>query len=299
MKKCVFITLFLVLRIGFHVTCGLAGEVTDPLGRTLTVPDSPSRVVALAPSVTEIVYALGQERRLVGVTEYSDSPPEAKALYRVGSYVKLDLERIVALKPDLCIAVKDGNPRDAVERLMSLHIPVYAVDPRSLDMVLSTITQIGALLEAKDRAQTLVSSLQGRIARVTDIVARTNLHPRVFIQIGLTPIVSAGTHTFIHELIERAGGINLAEGDTPYPRFSREQVLALAPDVIVITSMESASNFEQARAEWLQWPCLPAARDQRIFIEDADLFNRPSPRLVEGLEHLARLIHPELFKGAP
>jgi iron complex transport system substrate-binding protein len=85
----------------------------------------------------------------------------------------------------------------------------------------------------------------------------------------------------------------------PYPRFSREQVLALAPDVIIITSMERSANFEQARADWLQWQSLPAARDQRIFIEDANLFNRPSPRLVEGLEHLARLIHPDLFKGVP
>jgi iron complex transport system substrate-binding protein len=121
----------------------------------------------------------------------------------------------------------------------------------------------------------------------------------VFIQIGLTPIVSVGTHTFIHELIERAGGINLASGDTPYPRFSREQVLALAPDIIIITSMERSANFEQAKADWLQWQSLPAAKNRQIFIEDASLFNQPSPRLVEGLEHLAQLIHPALFKGAP
>jgi iron complex transport system substrate-binding protein len=299
MKNCFFIVVFLILGIGLHFTRGVAREVTDPLGRALIVPDSPLRVVALAPSVTEIVYALGQERRLIGVTEYSDFPPEAKGLYTVGSYVKLDLERIVALKPDLCIAIKDGNPKDAVERLMGLNIPVYAVDPRSLDTVLYTIEKVGILLEAEDRAQTLVNSLQGRISRVSEIVARAERHPKVFIQIGLTPIVSVGTHTFIHELIERAGGINLASGEAPYPRFSREQVLALAPDVIVITSMEKSSNFEQAKADWLQWPGLPAARDQRIFIEDANLFNRPSPRLVEGLERLARLIHPALFKGAP
>jgi len=299
MKKCLFIVLSLILVIGSLVTDGLARKVTDPLGRTLTVPESPLRVVALAPSVTEIVYSLGQERRLIGVTEHSDFPPAAKALYTVGSYVKLDIERIVAIKPDLCIAIKDGNPKDVVERLMKLHIPVYVVDPQSLESVLSAITQIGMLLEAQDQAQALVSALQTRIARVSDIVAGTNRRPKVFIQIGLTPIVSVGTHTFIHELIERAGGINLARGEAPYPRFSREQVLGLAPDVIIITSMERSSNFEQARADWLRWPGLPAARNQQIFIEDANLFNRPSPRLVEGLEHLARLIHPDLFKGAP
>lgn len=299
MKKCLLIVVFLILGVMLFPAGALAREVRDPLGRALSVPDSPSRVVALAPSVTEIVYALGQERRLIAVTEYSDFPLEAKALYTVGSYVKLDLERIVALEPDLCIAVKDGNPKDVIERLMGLRIPVYAVDPRSLDSVLSAITQIGMLLEAKDRAQALVNSLQARIERVDEIVARAQRRPKVFIQIGVTPIVSAGTHTFIHELIERAGGINLAIGDSPYPRFSREQVLALAPEVIIITSMERFANFEQAKAGWLQWPGLPAARDRRIFIEEANLLNRPSPRLVEGLEHLARRIHPDLFKGAP
>lgn len=299
MKKCILIVVFLILRIGLFPACGLAREVRDPLGRALSVPESPSRVVALAPSVTEIVYALGEERRLIGVTEYSDFPAEAKALYTVGSYVKLDLERIVALEPDLCIAIKDGNPKDVIERLIGLGIPVYAVDPRSLDSVLSAISQIGLLLEAKDRAQTVVSALKARIERVSQIVARAKRRPKVFIQIGLTPIVSAGTHTFIHELIDRAGGVNLAMGNSPYPRFSREQVLALAPDVIIITSMEIGSNFERAKADWLQWPNLPAARDGRIFIEDANLFNRPSPRLVEGLEHLARLIHPDLFTGGP
>jgi iron complex transport system substrate-binding protein len=299
MKRCFFIVVLLILGIGCLITDGFARNVTDPLGRVLTVPESPLRVVALAPSVTEIVYALGQERRLTGVTEYSDFPPEAKTLYTVGSYVKLDIERIVARNPDLCIAIKDGNPKDVVERLMELHIPVYVVDPRSLESVLSAITQIGTLLEAQDRARALTDALQARISRVSDIVTRADRRPRVFIQIGLTPIVSVGTHTFIHELIERAGGINLARGEAPYPRFSREQVLALAPDVIIITSMEKSSNFEQARADWLRWPGLPAARNQRIFIEDANLFNRPSPRLVEGLEHLARLIHPDLFKGAP
>lgn len=299
MKKCILILTVLLVRIILDPVTACSREVEDPLGRKVFVPESPSRVVALAPSVTEIVFALGQERRLVGVTEYSDFPPEAKSLYTIGSYVKPDLERIVALNPDLCIAVKDGNPKEVVERLMGLRIPVYAVDPKSLDMVLSAIERIGGLLEADERAAALVDSLRARMGRVLEVVGRSTHKPKVFIQIGTIPIVSVGTDTFMNELIERAGGINLAKGLTPYPRYSREQVLALAPDIIVITSMEKSSNFERARTEWLGWPGLPAARDRRVFIEDANLFNRPSPRLVEGLERLARLIHPALFKEAP
>jgi iron complex transport system substrate-binding protein len=119
--------------------------------------------------------------------------------------------------------------------------------------------------------------------------------PRVFFQIGVSPIVSVGTHTFIHELIVQAGGINVAQGPVPYPRFSREQVLDLAPEVIIITSMARTAVFNQVKAGWQQWPDLPAVRNDRIFIQESNLFDRPTPRLVDALEILARLIHPELF----
>jgi iron complex transport system substrate-binding protein len=105
-----------------------------------------------------------------------------------------------------------------------------------------------------------------------------------------------GTDTFIHELIEKAGGTNLAAGDTPYPRFSREQVLGLSPDVIIITSMTRAAVFERVKEEWSRWPNMPAVQNQKIFIADSNLFDRPSPRLVEAIELLARLIHPEFIK---
>lgn len=276
-----------------------AREVSDAVNRRVTVPDLPKRVVALAPSVTEIVFAIGRQDLLKGVTQYSNYPPEAGAIYKVGSYVKLDLERIVALKPDLCIATKDGNPKEIVERLMSLGICVYVIDPRSLDTMLDSITQIGVLLNATDAACALVRSLQNRIDEVARLVANVEHRPKVFIQIGVTPIVSVGTQTFIHELIERAGGVNLARGDTPYPRFSREQVLALAPEVIIITSMDRAAVFEQIKAQWSRWPTIQAAKNQRIYVEDSDLFDRPTPRLVDALERLIRLIHPALFKEVP
>lgn len=297
MIKILSIFVFLLVWPGFVVCGAVAREVTDPLGRRLTVPDSPQRVVALAPSITEIVFTLEQSHRLKGVSRYSDYPPEARDMYKVGPYVQLDVERIVALAPDLCIATKDGNPKGVVQRLMKLNIPVYVVNPRSLDTVLHTISEIGTLLDADTRAQSVVTALRERMARVSETVARAAIKPRVFVQIGVSPIVSVGNHTFTHELIMRAGGINLAQGDTPYPRYSREQVLRLAPDVIIITSMARAAVFEQVKAGWLRWLELPAAREQRVYIENSNLFDRPSPRLVDGLELLARLLHPELFEG--
>ncbi len=276
-----------------------ARTLLDQLGRQVAVGDSPQRVIALAPNITEIVYTLGQQHRLIGVSQFSDYPPEAKLLPKVGSYAHLDLEKIVSLQPDLCIAIKDGNPKEVAMRLAALHVPVYVVNPKDLDTVLNTVLDIGRLLNAEGNAKEVVGMLKSRIKTIDASLSQIKHRPRVFVQIGISPIVSAGSHTFIHELVERAGGINVAKGPVTYPRFSREQVLSMAPDVIVITSMARGALFQEVKDEWMKWQSLPAARENRIFIQDSNLCDRPTPRLVDGLELLARLIHPEIFKDSP
>ena len=283
----------ILLASGLPLT---AKTAEDQLGREIRVPDDPKRIVALAPSITEIIFALGQQGRLKGTTQFSNYPAEAAKLPKVGSYVRLDLERIVALNPDLCIAIKDGNPKAIIERLQSLNIPVFAVNPRNLESLLQTIQKIGGILNASARAKTLVEDMRKRMQQVDTLVSRIDRRPRVFVQIGISPIISAGSNTFIHELIVLAGGKNLAQGPVAYPRFSREQVLVLSPEVLIITSMARAAVFEQVKAEWRRWPHMPAVRDHRIFLEDSNFFDRPTPRLVDGLELLVKLIHPKLFE---
>lgn len=273
-----------------------AKTAEDQLGREIRVPDDPRRVIALAPSITEIIFALGRQERLIGVTQYSNYPAEAATRPKVGSYVRLDLERIVALNPDLCIAIKDGNPKETIDRLQSLDIPVFAVNPHNLESMLQTIQKVGDILNASQKATTLVADMRSRIQRVETLVSKTAHRPRVFIQIGISPIVSAGSNTFIDELINRAGGINVAAGPSTYPHFSREQVLALTPDVLIITSMARSGGYEKAKADWSRLADMPAVRQKRIHTVDSDLFDRPSPRLLEALEILTRLLHPELFK---
>jgi len=277
----------------------MAKTAADQLGREIRVPDDPKRVVALAPSITEIIFALGQQDRLKGTTQYSNYPAQASKLPKVGSYVRLDLERIVALNPDLCIAIKDGNPKEIIDRLQSLDIPVFAVNPRNLESMLQTIQIIGGILNASHNAKTLVMDMRSRIQRVDELVGEADHRPRVFIQIGISPIVSAGTNTFIHELIVRAGGINVAAGNSAYPQFSREQVLALAPDVLIITSMARSGAYEKAKADWNRLADMPAVRQKQIYTVNSDLFDRPSPRLLDALEILTRLLHPELYKDGP
>lgn len=273
--------------------CWSQADVVDQLGRRVKVPPHPQRVVALAPSITEIVFALERGDRLVGVTRFSDFPPEARSLPKVGSYIHLDLERIVSLAPDLCIAVKDGNPKAVVDRLEAFGIPVYAVNPMDLESAADTITEVAGLLNAKKEASAVVADFKQRIQIVRDKVAATAGRPKVFFQIGVSPIVSVGSDTLIDELIITAGGINVTAGPIPYPRISREEVIALAPDVIVITSMARGTQFERIKQEWEQWRDIPAVRNKQVHVVDSDLFDRASPRLVEALEKLTELVQPQ------
>ncbi len=299
-KSICFYTVGLLLA-GVVLSAGdiAARQVTDGIGRQILVPDNPVRVVALAPSITEIVFALGQEQRLVGIARFSDFPQEALRLPQVGSYIQPDIERIITLNPDICIAVKDGNPRVLADRLESLGIPVYAVDPLDLGSIMTMVLQIGDLLNAGDRARIIVAEMKSRVDRVRERVMRTEHRPGVFFQIGISPIVSVGKGTFIHELINMAGGMNLCADYSSYPRLSREQVVALSPEVLIITTMHQGISIEQVKAEWSGWPQIPAVRDGRIAIVDSNIFDRPTPRQVDALEQLVRIIHPELFKDSP
>ena len=294
MPKYIF-WLFSFLLLHAAGGAGFGGEsrlFTDQLGRRLQVPDDPKRIVALAESVTEVVFAVGRGDRLVGTTRFADYPEAALNIPRIGSYIQLDIERIAALKPDVCIGTRDGNPKAAIDRLDALGIPVYITNPMGIESILSSIMEIGALLRADRQATALVTDLRRRIEAVAEVAQRSGTRPRVFFQIGIDPIVSAGRGTFIHELIEAAGGINAAGEATGYPKYSPEQLLRLAPDVVVITTMSQGADFDAVRREWLRWPRIPAVRDNRVHVVDAAVFNRPSPRLIDGLEILARLIHP-------
>lgn len=277
-----------------------ARTIVDQLGRQVQIPEYPERIVALAPSLTECLFALEQGHRVVGVTRYSDHPLEAKKLPKVGSYIQLDLEKIVALEPDLCLATKDGNPVKVIRQLEDLDVSVYALDPRNLEAVMQTIAKLGWMLECEGKASKVVADMQQKIETVRERVRASRNRPRVFFQIGISPIVSVGSNTFVHELITMAGGVNLAAGPRDYPRFSREDVLVLNPDIIVINSMTRDDALLQETIEmWKRYPQIEAVKQDRIFAVNSDVFNRASPRLIKGLQVLADLLlEPESVKAS-
>jgi iron complex transport system substrate-binding protein len=271
-----------------------AAEIVDQSGRTVRLPEAIHRVVSLAPSITEIVYALGKGNLLVGATLYSTHPEAAKALPRVGSYVHLDLEKIVALRPDLCLGTRDGNPKETVERLEELGIPVYVIDSRSLVGIIEVVERLGDLLGGGSEGRELAGQMRQRLAAVKEKIDRTTKRPKVFFQIDAAPIITVGDHTFIDELIRLAGGVNVAAGPQAYPRYNWEEILVLAPEVAIVASMAGGFTPDELTAGWLKWPQIPAVKNNRVHVVDADLVDRPTARLLDGLEEFSRIIHPEL-----
>jgi len=293
-------TVLLIFSVALLTSLATAGAgravtLTDEAGREIRVPDRSQRIVSLAPSITEILFALGAGSRVVGVTQYSNYPPEAERLPKVGSYVNLSLEKILALRPDLVIGIRDGNPKAVVDRLTDLAIPTYIVDPTSLQGVITTVRNIGRAVGHEQAAAKIAGQMASRIREVERRVAGI-ARPRVFYQIGVEPIVSAGQGTFPNILIETAGGKNVAADMAAYPQLNVEQVLVARPEIIIVTSMTREYDFERVKGFWGRWPDLPAVAAERIYVVDSDLMDRPSPRIAEGLETLARLIHPERFK---
>lgn len=272
-----------------------ARTVVDQIGQSIDVPEKPLRVVSLAPGLTEMVFSLQAGERIVGATRYSNYPEAAKKIPRVGSYIQLDLERIVALRPDLCIATKDGNPRHTVNAVKDFDVPVFVIDPRNLEQIMKALTALGDILGQTERATELVTDMQNRIDSVTKTVAKSPERPGVFFQISDMPIVSSGKNSFIDKLITLAGGVNLAGTMSGYPRYSWENIILLAPEVVIISSMVGGTSAEDLMAAWQQWEQIPAVINKRVYVVDADLFNRPTARLVSGLEILAEILHPKAY----
>jgi iron complex transport system substrate-binding protein len=212
----------------------------------------------------------------------------------VGSYINLNVEKIISLSPDLVIGTADGNSPGVVNLLEQAGIPVFIVNPRNVRDVIRSIATLGQVCGLPAKSKTLSRKLT---MRVDHIINKTRLYdkPLVFLQINVRPIMTVNRHTFHHDLIRIAGGINMA-GDEPftYPRISLEEVIQRRPEVILISSMERGGNFERARLDWLKWPSIPAVRNGRVHLMDSDLIDRPSPRVIDGLEAMARLIHPDV-----
>ncbi len=281
--------------IGILLWAGTAWprDMVDEAGRRVQVPDNPHRIVSLAPSITESLFLLGLDEEVVGVTKHCNYPPQAKTRAVVGSYVQFSLEKVLSLRPDLVLAVRDGNPKDSVERLASLGVPVYVVDPRTLEGLLETLQRLGDVLRRGQEAQAIIGQMRSRLDRLKDAVAGRP-RPRVLLQVGIEPLVSVGNGTLQDQLIQMAGGENIAASvPLQYPILSVEWVLQAGPEVILVSSMVGETDAGKELRRWKKWKEIPAVASGRVHLIDGDLIDRPSPRILRGLEEMVGYIHPE------
>ena len=255
----------------------------DDLGNRVQVAAPAARIISLAPHVTELLFAAGAGEQVVGTVEFSDYPPVAVRIPRVGSYAALDIERILALRPDLVVGWQSGNG-PVLERLRALGLTVYVTEPRRFEDVLRAIDNLGVLAGSAETAREETTGLHTRLAALQRRYAQAPA-VSVFYQVWHQPLMTVGGSHLVTRIIETCGGRNVFAGvDALAPAVGVESVLAAAPEAIV------ASGMDQARPEWLddwrRWPQLPAVRDGHLFFIPPDLLQRPTPRLLDGAERL-------------
>jgi iron complex transport system substrate-binding protein len=282
----------LLSGLGIGARAGAAGDVADMLGRRVRIPDHPARIVSLAPSITETVFALGDGDRLAGVTDYCDYPPEATRKPRVGGIATPNFEAILALRPDLVIATSESNYADHVERLTSLGLPVYVVRPVDWETVFESIERIGDVLGRGAVARAQVAAMR-RDADAIGLAVAGAPRPRVLYVVWPNPLIAPGRGTLINDLIQRAGGESVTAAEPlPYPRLSLETVVERRPDRIIV-GRHGQESVEELLRGWERLGSVSAVREGRVYGVDGDLVHRPGPRMVEALRALARVIHPE------
>lgn len=270
----------------------------DSYDREVRITRLPKRIISLAPSNTEIVFALGLGDRVVGVTEVDNYPAEVASIEKVGGFQGPNMEKILAAKPDLVLA-DSLTGEEVVNQLTNAGIAVLAIRSDSVADVLAHIELVGQALDAGKVAQQLVAEMQARLdavgAKIKDLPESEK--PLLYYEIWNDPLLSAGPNTFVNELIAQAGGRNvMADALSPWPEVSLESLIEKNPDVIVCAHFAQSVDDVKARANW---QTVSAIKNGRVFVLDAvqqDIFNRPGPRIIEAVEALAKMLHPELFE---
>ncbi len=264
-------------------------SLVDDLHRNITLPSPAKRIVSLAPSISETLFAIGAGNAVVGVTDYCNYPSEAKQKQRVGGVVNPNIETIISLKPDLIALSMEGNVREDFKKLTSFGIPVFVTNPRNLSGIYTSIEQLGTLTGRRETAGRLVESLRSRADSIRAIIVKGKKQT-VMVFVSLQPIIVVGQNTFFAEMIELAGGMNAAKKSaSTYPTYSREAVLKSNPDVLIFMS-DVLANPADLVTLFPEWTKLKAYRQKKIFRIDADIVSRPGPRAVNGLEALHNLL---------
>ena len=270
----------------------------DDLGRKLYLAKHPKRIISLAPSITETLFALGLNDEIVGVTEFCDYPPQALEKPKVG-YSQPNLESIVALQPDLLLAPKSFMRVDLLQKLEQLKIPTFVLEPHTLEEIMAHIQMLGRMVGRSQEGNEQTVALRKQISTLS-LQLEGLPRPTMLYVLNSEPLITVGPGSFIHHLIELAGGRNAAEqATTSYPRLTMEEVLRQNPDYLVFPVGKFEGIPQSEQDAWKRWNTLNAVKHNQMFQVQSDLLNRPGPRIIEGLKQLVNILHPEVLQEVP
>jgi iron complex transport system substrate-binding protein len=291
------ISIVLIHLLFYAAVQGEERLLTDELGWKVKIPSHPRRIISLAPSITEILFILDLDEEIAGVTDFCDYPVGVSKKRRIGGFINPSIERILLLEPDLVIATRDGNRWETIQRLRDLGLSVYVIDPKSFDGVMKTTQNIGEVVERRNESRRVVETMRKRKEEILALT-RSLSRPKVFFQVGYAPIITVGRGTLVDDLIRLAGGRSISEDESlNYPVYSIEVIMLKAPEIIIMSSMESKRDYLNLIKMWQSWKSIPAVKMNAIYVVDSNLVDRPSPRIVEGLEAMAKMIHPKALGG--
>ncbi|WP_066638482.1 ABC transporter substrate-binding protein [Desulfolucanica intricata] len=308
-KRAIISLLFIVMLVSFSSGCSnkpaalqdgketaeiiqFPITLTDRLGRQVTIEKQPQRIISIAPVNTEILFAVGLGDKVVGVTDHCDYPREATEKKHIGSFSEPNIELILNLQPDLVLA-SSGVQDEYVKTLENLGVTVFTVGPKSIDDTLKTIELVGQITGQNEAAHKITADMRRKLQSVTDKVKNAK-KIEVFWEVWNEPLMTVGPNTFVNSLIELAGGVNIAaDAAKDYPEYSLEVLIERNPKVylagahpgIDINKIKERKGYEK----------ISAVKNNRIYLLDSNLVSRPGPRIVDGLEEIAKAIHPELF----
>ena len=272
--------------------------ITDDLGVTVTIDKYPERIVSLSPANTEILFALGLDDRIVGVTEYCTYPEAALSKDKIGGFSTINTEKIAVLNPDLLVAA-DGNSEETIAHLRELGYTIITVNADTIDTTLADIRLIGKAAGVESAAEELVSSMQADLAEIAEKTKGAE-KPTILHCMWTDPLWVSGSGTFQDEMISAAGGVNAAAAEGGWVALTMEKFLTMNPDIIVVDSGDGMGvGTDDALKNFFlkdsRMQSLSAVQNERVYVVNADIIDRGGPRIVEGVEALAEIAHPDIF----
>lgn len=269
-------------------------DVEDQFGNTLTFEKKPESIVSLAPSHTEILFSLGLGDKIVGVTDFCDYPEEALDKEKIGSYTEINIEKIIELNPDLVVQYGPGD-EDITASIRDAGINILCYEPESIDDVIDVIEKLGKVTDTVEQAESIVNEMNDKKEEIVNKV-KDSEKVKVFYEIWHEPLMAAGPGSFMDELINLAGGENIAaDAEGEYPQFDIEQLIERDPQVYLAAQDSEEKTVESIKAR-PGFENISAVKNDNVYLLEPNIVSRPGPRIIEALEIVAKAIHPDLFK---